>query len=122
MNDDAPQPLELREIYGPAATGGGGRRFFDLLWLSSKTEFKLSYHGTALGLLWSFVRPLMLFAILLVVFTQVFRLGSDVINYAPMLLLNIMLFQFFAESTEQSMGSVVCATSRSCARCSSRAS
>ena len=101
------EPLELREIYGPAATGGGSRRFFDLLWLSSKTEFKLSYHGTALGLLWSFVRPLMLFAILLVVFTQVFRLGSDVKNYAPMLLLNILLFQFFSESTEQAMGSVV---------------
>ncbi len=101
------EQLELREISGPSAVGGGAQRFFDLLWLSARTEFKLSYHGTALGFMWSFARPLMLFAILLVVFTQVFRLGSEVKNYAPMLLLNILLFQFFAQTTEQAMGSVV---------------
>jgi len=99
--------LELEEIRGPSAIGGGRRRFFDLLWLSSVTEFKLSYHGTVLGFLWSFARPLMLFAILLLVFTQVFRLGSEVENYAPMLLLNILLFQFFSQATEQASSSVV---------------
>jgi ABC-2 type transport system permease protein len=98
---------ELVEITGPSAVGGGRKRFFDLLWLNSVTEFKLGYHGTVLGFLWSFARPLMLFAILLVVFTQVFRLGSEVENYAPMLLLNILLFQFFAQATEQSTTSVV---------------
>jgi ABC-2 type transport system permease protein len=97
----------LPQIRGPSATGGGARRFFDLLWLTSKTEFKLGYHGTVLGFVWSFARPLMLFAVLLVVFTQVFRLGSEVENYAPMLLLNILLFQFFAQATEQASTSVV---------------
>jgi ABC-2 type transport system permease protein len=99
--------LELAEITGPSAAGGGRRRFLDLLWLNSVTEFKLGYHGTVLGFLWSFARPLMLFAILLLVFTQVFRLGSEVENYAPMLLLNILLFQFFSQATEQSTTSVV---------------
>jgi ABC-2 type transport system permease protein len=103
----AAEAPELVEINGPSAIGGGRRRFFDLLWLSSKTEFKLSYHGTVLGFLWSFARPLMLFAVLLLVFTQVFRLGSEVPNYAPMLLLNILLFQFFAQATEQASSSVV---------------
>jgi ABC-2 type transport system permease protein len=98
---------ELVEIHGPSAVGGGRKRFFDLLWLSSVTEFKLSYHGTVLGFMWSFARPLMLFAILLLVFTQVFALGDQVENYAPMLLLNILLFQFFAQATEQALGSVV---------------
>lgn len=101
------EPLELTEITGPSAVGGGKRRFFDLLWLNSVTEFKLGYHGTVLGFLWSFARPLMLFAILLLVFTQVFRLGSEVENYAPMLLLNILLFQFFSQATEQACTSVV---------------
>ena len=101
------EPLELEEITGPSAIGGGRRRFFDLLWLNSITEFKLGYHGTVLGFLWSFARPLMLFAVLLVVFTQVFELGDQVENYAPMLLLNILLFQFFAQATEQSTTSVV---------------
>ena len=107
MTADHPTRLELEEIRGPSAVGGGARRFFDLLRLTSVTEFKLSYHGTVLGFLWSFARPLMLFAILLLVFTQVFRLGSEVENYAPLLLLNILLFQFFAQATEQAATSVV---------------
>jgi ABC-2 type transport system permease protein len=98
---------ELREIQGPSAVGGGTRRFFDLLWLTSLTEFRLSYHGTVLGFLWSFARPLMLFAVLLLVFTQVFELGDTVRNYAPLLLLNILLFQFFSQASEQASTSVV---------------
>ena len=99
--------LELQEIRGPSAVGGGTKRFFDLLWLSAVTEFKLGYHGTVLGFLWSFVRPLLLFGVLLVVFTQVFRLGSQVENYPAMLLLNILLFDFFSEATQQASTSVV---------------
>jgi ABC-2 type transport system permease protein len=106
VNPGAEQ-ANLAEIRGPAALGGGTRRFFDLLWLTSVTEFKLGYHGTVLGFAWSFARPLMLFAILLVVFTQVFRLGSEVTNYAPMLLLQILMFQFFSQATEQASSSVV---------------
>ena len=99
--------FELREIGGPSALGGGRRRFFDLLWLTSMTEFKLGYHGTALGFLWSFVRPLLLFGVLLVVFTQIFRFGDDVKDYPAMLLFNIMLFTFFADATGNAVTSVV---------------
>ena len=56
----------LREIPGPSAFGGGARRFFDLTWLLSVTEFKLNYFGTVFGYLWSLMRPLMLFAVLYV--------------------------------------------------------
>ena len=98
---------DLREIEGPSALGGGTRHFFDLLWLTAKTQFKLGYHGTVLGFFWSLVRPLMLFAILLVVFTQVFRLGTAVPHYAALLLLNVMLFGLFQESTISAVQSVV---------------
>ncbi len=101
------RPLELEEITGPSAFGGGRRRFLDLLWLTSVTEFKLGYHGTALGFLWSFVRPLLLFGVLLVVFTQIFRFGDDIKNYPAMLLFNIMLFTFFADATGNAVTSVV---------------
>ena len=99
--------LELREIAGPTALGGGWRRFWDLLWLTAATEFRLTYHGTVLGVLWSFLRPLLLFAVLLVVFTKVFRFGEDVKNYEGMLLFNVMLFTFFADATGQAVTSVV---------------
>jgi ABC-2 type transport system permease protein len=105
-----PVPTPLREIPGPAALGGGRRRFFDLLWLMSVTEFKRTYFGTVFGYLWSLVRPLMLFGILLFVFTQVFRAGSDQVDHYPVyLLLGIVMFTFFQEASTNSVASVVSA-------------
>jgi ABC-2 type transport system permease protein len=97
----------LREIKGPSALGGGSRRFFDLLWLMSVTEFKRVYFGTVLGYVWSLVRPLMLFGVLLFVFTKVFKVGSDLPYYPVLLLLGIVLFTFFQEATQNSVTSVV---------------
>jgi ABC-2 type transport system permease protein len=100
--------LELREVQGPSALGGGPRRFFDLLWLISVTEFKRVYFGTILGYIWSLIRPLVLFGVLLVVFTQVFRVGSDQVEHYPVfLLLGIVLYTFFQESTLTAVTSVV---------------
>lgn len=99
---------ELREVPGPSALGGGRQRFLDLLWLISVTEFKRVYFGTVLGYLWSLIRPLMLFGVLLFVFTQVFRIGSEQVEHYPvMLLLGIVLFTFFQEATTNSVTSVV---------------
>jgi ABC-2 type transport system permease protein len=103
-----PTPGPLREVHGPSALGGGPRRFFDLLWLMSVTEFKRVYFGTVLGYLWSLIRPLMLFGVLLFVFTQVFHAGSEKVDHYPvMLLLGIVLFTFFQEATTNSVTSVV---------------
>ncbi len=98
---------QLREVRGPSALGGGWHRFFDLLWLMSVTEFRRTYFGTVLGYLWSLVRPLLLFAVLLFVFTKIFRVGSDVPNYPVMLLLGIVMFSFFQEATTNAVTSVV---------------
>ncbi|MDQ2632092.1 MAG: ABC transporter permease [Actinomycetota bacterium] len=107
MSVDAERtPLPLREVSGPSALGGGRRRFFDLLWLLSVTEFKRTYFGTVFGYLWSLVRPLMLFAVLLFVFTQVFRIGAQLDNYPVLLLLGIVLFTFFQEATTNAVTSV----------------
>ncbi|HXV53653.1 MAG TPA: ABC transporter permease [Solirubrobacterales bacterium] len=103
----AGETLELRDVPGPSALGGGSKRFFELLWLMAVTEFKRTYFGTVLGYFWSLLRPLILFAVLLFVFTQIFRLGSDVPNYPVLLLFNIVVFGFFQESTVQAVTSVV---------------
>jgi ABC-2 type transport system permease protein len=104
VNDPA---LELKEVRGPSALGGGTRRALDLLYLIAATEFKKTYFGTVLGYVWSLARPLMLFGVLLAVFTQVFRIGSGVPNYPVLLLFNIVLFGFFQEATTIAVNSIV---------------
>jgi len=98
---------ELREVRGPSALGGGWRRFGSLLWLMAVTDFRRVYFGTVLGYVWSLVRPLLLFAVLLFVFTKILRVGSDVPNYPVLLLLGIVLYQFFSETTQAAVTSVV---------------
>ena len=104
MSDSA---APLRDVPGPSALGGGRRRALELLYLIAVTDFKRIYFGTALGYLWSIARPLLLFGVLLGVFTQVFRLGSDVPHYEVLLLFNIVLFGFFQESTTAAVTSLV---------------
>ncbi len=107
IGEATPEAPQLREVRGPSAIGGGNRRFFDLLLLISVTDFKKTYFDTALGYIWSLIRPLMLFAVLLFVFTQIFRIGSQVENYPVLLLLNIVVFGFFQEATMAAVASVV---------------
>ena len=99
--------LELVEVRGPSALGGGRRRALDLLYLIAVNEFRRTYLGTALGYLWSLARPLLLFGILLLVFTQAFDLGERVTQYPVLLLLNLVLFGFFQEATSLAVGSIL---------------
>jgi ABC-2 type transport system permease protein len=100
------ETLELRDVRGPSALGGGARRSLELLYLIASTEFKRTYFGTVLGYLWSLCRPLLLFAVLLEVFTHLIRF-KGVEHYAVLLLMNIVLFGFFQEATSIAVTSVV---------------
>ena len=72
-----------------------------------KTDFKLRYQGSVVGYLWSLLRPLFMFLILYVVFTTVFPMGKDIPHYPVYLFVGIILWNFFAEMTQQSLGSIV---------------
>jgi ABC-2 type transport system permease protein len=100
-------PPQLREMKGPAAVGGGWSRFVALTWMVAVTEFRLTYFGSVFGYLWTLMRPLMMFGVYYTVFTQIVNLGKDIPHYPALLLMNIMLFQFFAESTSAAVQSVV---------------
>lgn len=71
------------------------------------TDFKVRYQGSALGYLWSLLKPLFMFAIIYVVFTNVFLLGKDVPHYPVYLLLGIVLWTFFTEATSIGLNSIV---------------
>jgi ABC-2 type transport system permease protein len=94
-------------INGPGALSGGLRRTAHLAWTLSVLEFRLKFFGSVLGYLWQLGRPLLMFGVYYVVFTQFVDLGNAVPFYAPMLLMGIMLYQFFAEATSASVRAVV---------------
>lgn len=71
------------------------------------TDFKLRYQGSALGVLWSVLKPLFLFAILYVVFDKFLRLGRDIEHFPVYLLLGIVVWSFFTEATIQGLQSIV---------------
>jgi ABC-2 type transport system permease protein len=101
------QVVELREVAGPSALGGGRRRALELLIEIAVNDFKKTYFGTALGYLWSVARPLLTFAVLLAVFTHIFHFASKVHNYPAFLLFNVVLFGFFQEATMIAVASIV---------------
>ncbi len=71
------------------------------------SDFKLRYQGSVLGYAWSLLRPLFMFAILYIVFALVFKAGKGVPHYPVYLLLGIVLWNFFTEMTQQSLGAIV---------------
>ena len=96
-----------KPIKGPSALGGDFRRFVHLSVTLAVTEFKLRFFGSVLGYLWQLMRPLMLFGVLYVVFTEFVRLGGGVAHYPVVLLTSIVLFTFFAEATGGAVTSVL---------------
>ncbi len=80
----------------------------DLVRELAATEFKLKYQGSVLGYVWSFMKPLMLFAVLYVVFTKFVKIpGGDIEHYSLYLLLGIVLWSYFTDSTNTAMSSIV---------------
>jgi ABC-2 type transport system permease protein len=92
---------------GPSAVGGDARRFVNLTVTLAVTDFKLRFFGSALGYLWTLMRPLMLFGVLYVVFTEIVRFGGGVEHYPVYLLTAIVLFTFFGETTTRGVSSLI---------------
>ena len=83
------------------------RRFLFVVWTAGVAAFRRNYAGTILGYTWIILQPLLLFAVLYAIFTEVIRFGRDIPHYEVMLLLNIVFFYFFREAGSTSMRSFV---------------
>ncbi len=73
----------------------------------TKTDFKLRYQGSVLGYLWALLRPLMMFAILYIVFAKLLRFGGDIPHYPVYLLTGTVLWSFFTECSQQGIQAMV---------------
>jgi len=71
------------------------------------TDFKLRYQGSVLGYFWSLLKPLMLFAVMYLVFIHFLRFGEGIPHYAVTLLLGTVMWTFFVEATSQGMQAIV---------------
>jgi ABC-2 type transport system permease protein len=98
-------------VHGPSALSGDFRRFWSLTFTLARTEFKLRFFGSVLGYLWTLMRPLLLFGVLYVFFTEVAHVNDNKspgeAHYGAQLLASIVLFTFFAEATAGAVRSVV---------------
>jgi ABC-2 type transport system permease protein len=92
---------------GPLTVGDDLRRFTGLTVMLATTDFKLRFFGSALGYLWTLMRPLLLFGVLYFVFTEVVRFGDEVKHYPVYLLTSIVLFTFFGETTARGVTSLI---------------
>lgn len=73
----------------------------------TKTDFKLRYQGSVLGYLWALLRPLMMFAILYIVFSKLLKIGNDIPHYPVYLLCGTTLWSFFTECTSQGIQAII---------------
>ncbi len=79
-----------------------------LIWTLAKTDFKLRYHGSALGYVWAILKPLLMFLVLNFVFSSIFNPRNTGTEYFSLqLLTSIMLFNFFAEGTNAGLASLL---------------
>lgn len=61
------------------------------------SDFKVRYQNSILGYFWTLIKPLLLFAVLYVVFSIFMRFPVE--NYQLYLLLGVIIWNFFAEAT-----------------------
>lgn len=100
-------PAPAYRVRGPTAAGGDPRRFWNLARTLAATDWKVRFYGSALGYVWSLLRPLLLFGIVYFVFSYVVKAGSGVRFYGVNLLLAMILFFFFSEVTTGGVTSMV---------------
>ena len=68
-------------------------------------DFKTKYKRSMLGILWSFLNPLLTMAVQYIVFSTLFK--SDIKNFPLYLLTGIVCFNFFSEAAGMALLSIV---------------
>ncbi len=81
------------------------RRYGYLLRQLVSRDFKSKYKRSVLGVLWSFLNPLLTMMVQYIVFSTLFK--SDIPNYPLYLLSGIVCFNFFSEATGMALQSIV---------------
>jgi lipopolysaccharide transport system permease protein len=76
-----------------------------LILVFSISDLKIKYRNSILGYFWSIMEPLLIFSVLYLIFTHVFK--SQIENYPLYLLLGIILWGMFGRVTTLSLTSIL---------------
>lgn len=74
-----------------------GAYWFGLIWTVIRTDFKTRYYGTLGGYIWTLIKPISMFVVLLTMFSVIFSMDP---HYALNLVIGLFLYDFFSESTK----------------------
>lgn len=70
-------------------------------------DFKVKYKRSVLGVFWSLLYPLLMMAVMAVVFSNVFKFSTPGVSYLSYLLIGLTYFNYFSEASNLAMSSVV---------------
>lgn len=70
-------------------------------------DFKVKYKRSVLGVLWSILQPILMLTVMAIVFSQMFKMRVEGINYLVYLMTGIIMFNYFSEASSNAMTSVV---------------
>jgi len=79
------------------------RHLAGFAWTLARTDFKTRYHGTLAGFVWALLKPMMMFTVLMSVFSYIF---ASTPNYRLDLIIGLFLWDFFADGTKTGMVSL----------------
>lgn len=70
-------------------------------------DFKIKYKRSVLGVVWSLLYPVLMMAVMAVVFSQMFKFKTEGTNYIVYLMTGLIMFNYFSEASNTAMTSVV---------------
>ncbi len=83
---------------------GSFAKSFNIVRELAVADFRLKYHDSALGYIWSMLNPMFMFAIYYFVFTKI--LPSNIGDYPIFLLIGILGYTFFQDCTFSAMNAI----------------
>ncbi len=70
-------------------------------------DFKVKYKRSVLGVIWSLLYPVLMMAVMAVVFSQMFKFKVEGVNFLVYLMTGLIMFNYFSEASNAAMESVV---------------
>lgn len=70
-------------------------------------DFKVKYKRSVLGVLWSLLYPVMMTAVMAIIFSNFFKMSTPGVSYLAYLITGLTYFNYYSEASNLAMSSVV---------------